>query len=154
MRSLGLWPTTRTVWTRALGVFVASGVFLLGCGGSAKEPVATAGAGPSSAGAGQPGEAPLGGSAAGGSAAGGSAAAGSAAGGESAAETLLDCDPRKIACKRATPVCGTFEVPSVEGSCYGDCVKIERCACSSAEQCPDNAQFTCWAKTHCGPYVR
>lgn len=152
MRSLGLFPTNRTVWTRALGVFFASGVLLLGCGGSAKEPVATAGVGPSSAGAGDQGEAPIGGAAA--EAAGGSASAGAAAGGESAAEALLDCDARKIACKRAAPVCGTFQVPSVEGSCYGDCVKIERCACSAAEQCPDNAQYTCWAKAHCGPYVR
>jgi hypothetical protein len=86
-------------------------------------------------------------------------AAGAEAGGAAGAEAggaagLVDCDARKIVCKRATPQCGTFEVPSVEGSCYGDCVKIDRCACTEAEQCPENNQYTCWSKTHCGPFVR
>jgi len=57
-------------------------------------------------------------------------------------------------CKRVAPECGSFEVPSVENTCYGPCVKIERCACQTAEQCPDSDQFTCWSRTHCGPYVR
>jgi hypothetical protein len=117
------------------------------------------------------------GSSSGGSASGGSSHAGSAAGGVSAGGTgsggqpdgqagagndagasggLVDCDPLKITCKRAAPPCGAGEVPSVDdvGNCYGDCVKIDRCACSTAAQCPDNNQYTCWAKQHCGPYVQ
>jgi hypothetical protein len=130
----------------------------LGCGGSAKEPVATAGSGPSSsggdgtAGSGSSSSSAGDGTAGGGIASGGTANGGTAVG-EGGAAGLVDCDPRKIACKRATPQCSTFEVPSVEGTCYGECVKIERCACSGPEQCPDNDQYTCWSKTHCGPYV-
>lgn len=69
---------------------------------------------------------------------------------------LVDCDPFKITCKRAAPTCGAGEVPSVDdvGNCYGDCVKIDRCACSTAAQCPDQNQYTCWAKQHCGPFVQ
>lgn len=69
---------------------------------------------------------------------------------------LVDCDPLKITCKRAAPPCDPGEVPSVDdvGNCYGECVKIDRCACSAAQQCPDPDQYTCWAKQHCGPFVR
>ena len=69
---------------------------------------------------------------------------------------LVDCDPMKITCKRAAPECPAGQVPSVDdvGNCYGDCVKIDRCACSAANQCPDANQYTCWAKQHCGPYVQ
>jgi hypothetical protein len=67
---------------------------------------------------------------------------------------LVDCDPKKILCKRLAPTCDAGEVPSVEGSCYGDCVKVEQCGCSAAEQCPEPEQYTCWAKLHCGPFVQ
>lgn len=79
------------------------------------------------------------------------AGAGSSGGG---AGGLVDCDPKKIMCKRATPVCEAGEVPSVEGTCYGDCVKVDRCACNAADQCPQPEEYTCWAKQHCGYYVR
>lgn len=100
------------------------------------------------------GSASSGGATGGGSAAGGQpdAPGGDSAGGASGG--LVDCDPSKILCKRLAPICEAGEVPSVAGSCYGDCVKIERCACSAAEQCPEPEQYTCWAKQHCGPYVR
>ena len=67
---------------------------------------------------------------------------------------LYDCDTRKVMCRRAPPVCDTFEVPAIEGTCYGECVKIDLCACSNADQCPDANQYTCWMSTHCGPYVQ
>lgn len=67
---------------------------------------------------------------------------------------LVSCDPKKVSCKRAAPQCAPGEVPSVVGNCYGECVKIERCACSDAEQCPEPNQYTCWARQHCGPFVR
>jgi hypothetical protein len=150
-----------------------------GCGesdsdGGAGAAAGSATAGSSSSGAGAPGTA--GGSATGGSstgssgsAAGGSAAGsvgegGSASGGQPDAQAgagseggsasgLVDCDPKKIVCKRLAPVCEAGEVPSVAGSCYGDCVKIDQCACSSADQCPQPNEYTCWAKQHCGPFV-
>ena len=67
---------------------------------------------------------------------------------------LVECDPAKVLCKRAAPACATGEVPSVLGNCYGDCVKIESCACSAPEQCPQPNQYTCWSKQHCGYFVR
>ena len=83
--------------------------------------------------------------------AGAQAGAGSNGGG---AGGLVDCDPKKISCKRAAPVCGAGQVPSVDGSCYGDCVKVAQCACTAADQCPQPNEYTCWAKQHCGPFVR
>lgn len=66
----------------------------------------------------------------------------------------VSCDPRKILCKRVAPECGTMEVPSVDGSCYGPCVAISQCACSVAEECPDSNQYTCnKSAAHCTPYL-
>ena len=70
------------------------------------------------------------------------------------ADGLFDCDTRKITCRRAPPQCDAFEVPSIEGTCYGECVKIDLCACSNADECPNNNEYTCWMSTHCGPYVQ
>jgi hypothetical protein len=169
--------------TRAFG-WVLFGTLLslplglaVGCGQSDGEDVGTAGsatAGSSPSGAGTAGN--VGGSATGGKASGGSASGGSASGGSGGGLTtggrpdaqagagneagagagLVDCDPLMITCKRAAPSCDPGEVPSVDdiGNCYGECVKIDRCACSTAQQCPDPDQYTCWAKQHCGPFVR
>ena len=97
-------------------------------------------------------------------AAGRTTSGGSATGGEPTGETggmasggaaaRVDCDPTKIRCKRRAPTCTAGEVPSVDGTCYGVCVRIEQCACSNAEQCPEPNQYTCWAQEHCGPFVR
>jgi hypothetical protein len=145
----------------------------LGCGQSERDPaaaggsagVATAG-GSSSAGtpAGQAGADATAGIASGGSSVAGSASGGAAtAGGQPSeagagndaggATSLVDCDPKKILCKRLAPPCDAGEVPSIDGSCYGECVKIDRCACSAAAQCPQPEQYTCWAQEHCGPFV-
>jgi hypothetical protein len=86
-----------------------------------------------------------------GSGSGGSSASAGTAG---ASGLLHDCDPRKVTCKIAVPDCPDLQVPSVEGTCWGDCVEIAECACSGAEDCPDNDQYTCWSQRHCGPYVR
>ncbi|HYQ02349.1 MAG TPA: hypothetical protein VER96_26935 [Polyangiaceae bacterium] len=67
---------------------------------------------------------------------------------------LVICDLRKVACKIAQPICPENQVPSVEGACYGPCVPIESCACAAAEECPFSDRYTCWQRTHCGPYVR
>jgi hypothetical protein len=66
----------------------------------------------------------------------------------------LDCDPRKILCKRVAPECPEGQVPSVSGSCYGDCVPLESCPCSGPEQCPNPDTGTCHMSAgHCGPFV-
>ena len=86
----------------------------------------------------------------GGSSAGMTAEGGAPAGGNSG---LFDCDAKKVTCKIATPQCSALEVPSIDGSCWGKCVKISQCACGAADDCPDQNQYTCWSKQHCGPYV-
>lgn len=170
-------PAFALVW---LGTAFAAAV---GCGQSdgndgpgASAGSATAGANSTGAGtAGKAGGGTTAGTASGGSASGGNAAAGKSSGGATtggattggqpdapggagneggSAAGLVDCDPKKILCKRVAPQCEAGEVPSVEGSCYGDCVKVEHCACSAAEQCPQPNEYTCWAKQHCGPFVR
>ena len=81
--------------------------------------------------------------------------AGGGAGGASAGgASLVDCDPQKVLCKRLAPECLAGEVPSVNGNCYGDCVKVEQCGCGAAAECPEPDQYTCWAKQHCGPFVQ
>jgi hypothetical protein len=111
----------------------------------------TAGSGGSSAGT-STGGAAAGTSATAGS--GGSASGGSAAGGAAGNTGLVDCDPRKVLCRVLTPECPANEVPSVNGSCYGPCVKVDQCRCSVADECPQPDEYTCWAKQHCGPYVK
>lgn len=72
-----------------------------------------------------------------------------------AASGLVSCDPRLIMCRRAAPVCGTFEVPSVSGTCYGPCVPIERCECDEPAQCPNEETYTCNRSAgRCTPYLR
>lgn len=111
------------------------------------------GAGASSAGKGPGGSAgtPAAGNQSGGNSGSGGNEAG--AGSDVGGAGLVDCDPKKILCKRLAPECGAGEVPSVDGSCYGECVKIARCACDDAAQCPEPNQYTCWSSSHCGPFV-
>lgn len=90
-------------------------------------------------------------SATGGATTGGRSAATGGADGE--AQGLVDCDLRKVLCRVATPVCADGQFPSVIGTCYGPCTPIESCACSAAEDCPDNDRYTCWRSMHCGPFV-
>jgi hypothetical protein len=115
-------------------------------GGGAAAGSATAGSSPSSAG--------TSGTAAGAASGGQPDGRGGADNEGGTATGLVDCDPKKIVCKRLAPVCEIGEVPRVEGSCYGECVKIDQCACGSAEQCPQPDEYTCWAKQHCGPFVQ
>jgi hypothetical protein len=45
-------------------------------------------------------------------------------------------------------------VPSIKGNCYGPCVDIDACACTTAAQCPEPNKYTCHVGAkHCGPYV-
>lgn len=67
----------------------------------------------------------------------------------------VSCDPRLILCRRATPECPQWQVPSVSGSCFGPCVPVEQCACDEPADCPDPDHFTCHrSAAHCGPYVQ
>lgn len=159
---------------------IAALLVAVGCGesepgGDAATGSQGSGAAAGSGSAGKAGETSSGASASGGSSSGGSASGGTSAGGRPGGSGgqslggrdpsdggvdsgpiagLFDCDTRKIMCRRAAPVCDEMEVPRVEGSCYGECVKIDLCACSNADECPNADEYTCWAQAHCGPYVR
>jgi hypothetical protein len=45
----------------------------------------------------------------------------------------LDCDHSKVTCKAAPPVCSAGEIASVDGTCWGGCVKASEC--SLVEKC-------------------
>jgi hypothetical protein len=87
----------------------------------------------------------------------GGASAGTGGGGTAGSmpQELVSCDPNLITCRVATPECEEGHVPSVDGNCYGDCVPVERCACTGPAQCPDSDHYTCHMSAgRCGPYVR
>lgn len=107
-----------------------------GTGNASGGAVAKGGSAPSSGGA---------------AATGGSASTSGGSGG--GASGLVDCDLRKVVCRIAVPECPQNQVPSVNGTCYGPCVPIDSCACTVAADCPYNEEYTCWRRTHCGPYV-
>ena len=138
----------------AIGFLFGSTLFCLGagCGKSGDDGGSAGSAGAMGAGSN------VGGSAAAGStsAAAGSASAGNQNGGGSAGtgSGLLECNPSKVLCKRVAPQCVFGEVPQVVDGCYGECVKVDRCACSTAAQCPQPDQYTCWSQRHCGPFVK
>lgn len=80
-------------------------------------------------------------------------AAGASIAREGACEQV-SCDRRDIACRRAEPVCPEGQTASVVGTCYGDCVPIEMCACTEAEACPHPDRYTCHLfAMRCGPYL-
>lgn len=119
-----------------------------GKGGSTSSGGAGAGGTSSNAGAGTGGTSSNAGSA-------GMSGAGASGDGGSENDGMNDCDPRKITCRRAAPVCDEGEAPSVEGTCYGPCVPIATCACSSADACPLPEMFTCHlSRGRCDYYVR
>ena len=105
---------------------------------------ASGGAGASASGGAGAGASP------GGSSAGAPADAGASGAGGS---PRFDCDAKKVTCKIAVPNCPDFQVPAVDGTCWGECVDIAQCACREANDCPDTNQYTCWSQRHCGPYV-
>jgi hypothetical protein len=67
----------------------------------------------------------------------------------------VDCDPRKITCKRTPPTCtGQFQVPSVDGSCFGPCVSIVSCGCTGQDECPEPEEYACnLSAKHCTPFL-
>jgi hypothetical protein len=73
---------------------------------------------------------------------------------EQASTSPVSCDPRKATCKMLPQPCPDGQVRAVQGSCYGDCVNVERCACSEAAACPEPDSYTChMSAQHCGPFV-
>ncbi|HVY24912.1 MAG TPA: hypothetical protein VHB79_00120 [Polyangiaceae bacterium] len=134
----------------AAGSSSAAGTTSIGGGGVA----GTTGSGGSSAGAGTAGTTSSGGSGDGGVSGGGSAGDSNEGGGVGGSG-LVDCDTRKVLCRIVTPDCPAGEVPSVKGTCYGECVKIDRCSCTSADQCPEPEQYTCLkGPMHCSYYLK
>lgn len=85
---------------------------------------------------------------------GGTVSTGGTGGQGVAGQGLVDCDLRRVECRIVQPTCAENQVPSVNGVCFGPCVPIESCACSAADDCPFSDRYTCWQRTHCGPYVR
>lgn len=64
------------------------------------------------------------------------------------------CDPRRALCRSLPPNCPTGQVPSINGSCWGDCVPIATCTCTAAADCPDPNQYTChMSRGVCDYYV-
>lgn len=127
-----------------------------GGGGTASPGKGGANAGGSRAGASNGGASGGGSSAGGGRSGTGSGAAEPGEAGapsDAGAAGLYECNPTKVVCKALPPECPAFQVPAVEGTCWGDCVEIAECACSEASDCPNNDEYTCWSKQHCGPYV-
>jgi hypothetical protein len=75
----------------------------------------------------------------------GTGAAGTGGAGTGAAGTGgVSCDPSKVLCKIAEPLCPAGQVPSVDGSCYGPCVPVGDCTCGAGDACPSGpGQPTC-----------
>lgn len=66
----------------------------------------------------------------------------------------ISCDRRKLTCRRAEPVCPEGQVAQIVGNCFGECVRIEQCACSEAAACPLEEKYTCHRSAmRCGPYL-
>lgn len=68
----------------------------------------------------------------------------------------VSCDdrPGKVTCKKTRPMCPEFQVPAVDGSCWGDCVAIDQCVCKQADECPERDTYVCHMSAgHCGPFV-
>jgi hypothetical protein len=64
-------------------------------------------------------------------------------------EAGVSCDTTTVLCKIATPLCQAGYTPSVNGSCYGPCVPIGMCVCTTSAQCPttcDTSTMRCTAK--------
>jgi hypothetical protein len=144
-------------------VLAAAGCGSSGSGATVPVNAADASSGGGNVGGSGTGGSPTGGSSNGGSSNGGQGTGGlgdggSAAGGNGGvpAEGSVSCDPRAVRCRVATPTCtGVMEVPSVVGTCYGPCVPIAACKCSSAVECPDSNQYTCiMSAKHCSPYLQ
>ncbi|HMI91067.1 MAG TPA: hypothetical protein VK509_06865, partial [Polyangiales bacterium] len=73
---------------------------------------------------------------------------------EQASTGPVDCDHRKASCRMLPQPCPDGQVRAVEGKCYGDCVTVDRCACSEAAACPEPDSYTCHMSAgHCGPFV-
>ena len=68
---------------------------------------------------------------------------------------LFDCDLKHVLCERAPPMCPPVHVPSVSGSCFGDCVYDEACRCSEDKDCPSIDGLRCDRQAgHCRlPYI-
>jgi hypothetical protein len=74
--------------------------------------------------------------------------------GECMQASKVDCDPRKVLCKSLPQPCPDGQVRALEGTCYGDCVDVDRCPCSERDACPNPDSYTCHMSAgHCGPYV-
>lgn len=71
-----------------------------------------------------------------------------------ASTTAVSCDRRNLLCRVADPVCPTDQVPEIISNCFGPCVPIDQCVCSSPADCPHAEMYTCHNyRQRCGPYL-
>jgi hypothetical protein len=65
------------------------------------------------------------------------------------------CDPDLVRCDRLPPRCIGGQVPSVVAGCWGPCVPIEACTCTTFADCPDirGVSETCYRRGVCGPLL-
>lgn len=63
------------------------------------------------------------------------------------------CDARRVLCDAFPPRCRLGTVPSVVGSCWGECVPASSCTCSTSEDCPNVPGYSevCYRSGFCGP---
>jgi hypothetical protein len=74
--------------------------------------------------------------------------------GECEQATKVDCDHRKAACDEVPQPCPGGQVRALQAACYGECVTVDRCACSERDACPEPDSYTCHMSAgRCGPYV-
>jgi hypothetical protein len=71
------------------------------------------------------------------------------------AQPSLDpnCDPDDVLCDAIPPACDEGEVPTVEGSCWGECIPANECQCETFDDCPEVTGYSevCYSAGHCGP---
>ena len=57
-------------------------------------------------------------------------------------DAVRDCDPNSAACDAPPPTCDLGFLPEVVAGCWGDCVPIGLCGCTTDEDCP-GALYNC-----------
>ena len=67
----------------------------------------------------------------------------------------VSCDARRVLCDRIPPRCAMGEAPSVSGSCWGDCVPVGECTCTTTDECPmiRGVSEVCYSRGVCGPLL-
>jgi hypothetical protein len=66
--------------------------------------------------------------------------------------TPVNCDVRDVECFETPIPCPAGMATEVEGTCWGSCVRIERCACTKTDECPfAPEEASCASDGRCHP---